>query len=149
MRPRFQRRSERWSVLVLFKAAGRGIPLQIPFGNDDLSAESSAPGNENDWNCDRRSRGKADHSPASDTNFTLPLLPELILVGDKLGIARRTMGDVLPYLVGLQLCSGGNAPHHFIAGAAAAFRVWIVPEYGLLNGTTDLLKLLFRRFFTH
>ena len=44
----------------------------------------------------------------------LPLMPELILVSEKLGITRRTVGDVLPYLVGLQLCSGGNssAPLH-------------------------------------
>jgi hypothetical protein len=144
--PVFQRRSERWSIRVLFKATRRSIPLQIPFGYDYVSSRVVASGYENDWNCDRRSCGKADYRPASDTNVMLPPMPELILVSEKLGITRRTVGDVLPYLVGLQLSSGGNSAHHFIAGTAAAFRVRIVPEYGLLNRTTDLVKLLFRRF---
>ena len=68
----FQRRSERWSIRVFFKAARRSIPLQIPFGDDHLSGRFVTAGNENDWNCDRRSCGKADHSPAADTNFMLP-----------------------------------------------------------------------------
>jgi hypothetical protein len=104
---------------------------------------------ENNGNRNSCRRNKADQSPASDTNFPLPFSAELILVGEELGVTRRTMRDVFPYLVGLQLRSGGDAPHHIIAGTAAAFRVWIVPEYGLLNGTTDLLELLLRRFFTH
>ena len=44
----------------MFKAAGRSIPLQIPFGYDDFSGRVVTAGNENDWNCDRRSCGKAD-----------------------------------------------------------------------------------------
>src|SRR3954452_1614807 len=103
-------------------------------------------GNENDRNSDCSCSSEADHCPAPDTNFMLPFAAELFLVGEELGVTRRTMCDVLPYVVGLQLCSGCNAPHDFIAGTAATFRVWVVPEYGLLNGTTDLLELLFRRF---
>ena len=89
---------------------------------------------------------QANHRPAAETNFTLPLMTKLFLVSEKFGIARRAMGDVLPSSSGCSSVRAATLRTTSSTGAAAAFRVRIVPEYRLLNGTTDLLKLLLPAF---